>query len=136
MIYGIIVSPDAELRRWAEGALADLPLKLTSLPGLREAGLHMRNEIVQVAIVDLFLGPDNSGFDALKLLKKNEQLVFILLSRLRGRGLLERAFRYGASDTLVYPMEADTLRQTVLHRLQQIGEAVAVAIAEQDKTSP
>lgn len=136
MIYGIIVSPDAELRRWAESALSDMPLKLTLLPSLREAGQHMRNEIVQIAIVDLFLGPDTSGFDALKLLKKNEQLVFILLSRLKGRGLLERAFRYGASDTLVYPMEADTLRQTVLHRLQQIGEAVAVTMTEQSKTNP
>jgi DNA-binding NarL/FixJ family response regulator len=55
----------------------------------------------------------------LKSLKRiKENCSFVLLTRMRTRAVIERAFRYGAQDVLPYPVSSVVLRDTILHRLE------------------
>jgi len=122
----LLVSADRELARFLKSALRDTPLKVT----YETASVKMAADIVAghpigLTVLDFFL-PDSSGLEALKVLKRvNEQGLFLLLTRLRTRIVLERAFRLGAQDVLHYPVSEMTLRDTILHRLaaQALGDA-------------
>ncbi len=117
----ILLSVDKDLKKFVKLALEGLPIKIVAEVGhLKEAMEGLQKLSAKIVIVDLFLA-ENSGLDAVKMLKKmDESLVAILLSRMRGRGTLERAFRHGANDVLVYPMPVEQLRQTLLHRLDRM----------------
>jgi response regulator of citrate/malate metabolism len=70
-----------------------------------------------LVIIDLFL-PGTSGMEVLKVLQQmHGSAGCILITRINTRGMLDRAFRYGARDVLIYPVDAETLRHTVAHRL-------------------
>lgn len=123
MIKAIVLTQDKEMRNFVHGAAEGLEMKIAGDCGtVKEALDIFRQEPVRIVIVDLFLG-ETTGLDAIKTFKKmDETLTVILLTRLSGRGLLEKAFRFGAGDTLVYPCEAEALRQTIAHRLEQIDD--------------
>lgn len=82
----------------------------------------IRQEPVDILVADLFLG-ETTGLDFVKTLKKNDdRLTFILVTRVKDRALVDRAFRFGAADVLPYPLGKDTLRETVKHRLHWLGQ--------------
>jgi CitB family two-component system response regulator MalR len=115
----LLICRDKELRNLIKKALADLPVHITkecdSAKGVSEAMIANRADLV---ILDLFL-PGASGLEVMKILKKlNEHAEFVLITRLRTRTAIDRAFRNGALDVLVYPFALDTLKQTVAHRLE------------------
>jgi DNA-binding NarL/FixJ family response regulator len=108
-------------------AARDLPgLKLEHEATSTKAAVDaIRKEPVDILVADLFLG-DSSGLDFLKTLKKiNERLTFILVTRVKDRALVDRAFRFGAADVLPYPLGKDTLRETLKHRLHWISHTAA-----------
>ena len=115
------ISCDMELRRFIKKSLAESTVKVSAeCSSLKETVEKYRNDQVPVIIVDFFI-PETSGIEVMKQLKKmNENLIIILLSRLRNKALMEKAFRFGADDVLVLPVSADTLRETVLHRIRNV----------------
>lgn len=125
MIKAVVITQDKEMKSLVHEAAEGLEMKIAGdCRTLKEAIEVFRQEPVKVVILDLFLG-ESTGLDAIKSLKKmDETLTIILLSRMSGRGLLEKAFRFGAGDTLIYPCAADTLRQTIAHRLGRIDDGM------------
>lgn len=125
MIKAIVLTQDKEMKDFIHRAAEGLEMKIAADCRTMKAALDVfRQESVQVVILDLFLG-ETTGLDAIKTFKKmDETLTLILLSRMNGRGLLERAFRFGAGDTLIYPCEAEALRQTIAHRLDRIDDGM------------
>jgi DNA-binding response OmpR family regulator len=115
----ILVSEDRELCKLLKFALRETPIKVThevSSPKMA-ADLFAQNPLALV-VLDYFI-PASSGLDTLKLLKRmNEEGLFMLITRMRMRDILERAFRMGAQDVIHYPISAEILRDTILHRLQ------------------
>lgn len=127
MIQMVVIIQDKEMRRWVRKAAEGLPLKVAAeCRTVKEAIDVFRQGNIKLVILDLFLG-DSSGLDGIKSLKKmDDNLAFILLSRMSGRGLLDKAFRYGAGDVLEYPCKAETLRAVLQHRLDCLDNGMVV----------
>lgn len=115
----MLVTADKELARVVKLALRDTPVKITmeiSDPNLVADAIAQHPSTL--VLLDLFL-PQSSGLDMLKRGKQvNENGLFVLLTRIRTRNLIERAFRLGAQDVIHYPVSGEVLRDTILHRLQ------------------
>jgi len=127
----MIMSADKELITKITEASADLPVRFEfQCARIKTALDHFQESTVKLAILDLFL-PDSTGLDALKTLKKvDETIKVILVSRLRTRSTLDRAFRHGAADVIIYPAQAETIRQVLLHRLSRM-ENEKLTLAQQ-----
>jgi DNA-binding NarL/FixJ family response regulator len=119
----LLMSADKEFLRQAHQALEGLPVKVVGeCARFRRAMDIMHEAPCRIVIIDMFL-PESSGIELVKQIKQqDEKIVLVLLSRMRGRSMLDRAFRHGATDILPYPMQVDTLRQTVLHRLSRLSD--------------
>ena len=130
----MLVTADKEMVRWAKAALRDSTAKIAvECSTVKAAVDELAKNQVAMVVLDLFL-PGSSGIELLKSLKRvNENCVTLLLSRMRTRLLLERAFRQGAQDVLLYPVSAEIFRDTILHRLatEPLVEADASAEAQQ-----
>lgn len=115
----MLVSEDRMLAKMVKEALAGSGARLTSVCGSpRAASDAFQQAPPTMVVVETFL-PDSSGLEILKVLKRmNEKCLFVMLSRLRTRSSIERAFRLGAHDVLTFPLDGDSLRQTLLHRLE------------------
>jgi len=115
----MLVTDDVELNRVVKAALADTPARVTlECKSARVAAEVFAKAVPTLVILDMFL-PHSSGLDMLKTLKKiNENCLFVMLTRLRTRNMIERAFRFGAQDVLIYPVDGDVLRDSILHRLE------------------
>ena len=127
MIKAVVITRDKEMNALIHQAVEGLSVKIVGdCRSVKEAVEVFRHESVRLVVLDLFLG-ESSGLDAIKTLKKmDETLTIILLSRMSGRSLLEKAFRFGAGDTLIYPCGLDSLRQTIAHRLDRIDDGMVV----------
>jgi DNA-binding NtrC family response regulator len=124
MIKAVALTQDKEIKGLIHKAVEGLEMKIADCRTVKQALDIFRQEPVKMVILDLFLG-ESSGLDAIKTFRKmDETLTIVLLSRMSGRSLLEKAFRFGAGDTLIYPCEAETLRQTVAHRLDRISDGM------------
>lgn len=128
----LLVTADKELSRVVKLALHDTPAKVTMECATgRLAVEHFSQMVPSMVILDLFV-PETSGLEVLKSLKKiNEACLYVLLTRMRTRNILERAFRQGAQDVLMYPMSTDVLRETILHRLE--AEPMAETNVDQEQ---
>lgn len=113
-----LVTLDSELKKLVKEAIEDVHIRIASeCATTKEAIEAYRTNQVPLIIVDLFI-PDTSGLDLIKTMKKiNETINFLLITRVKSRGLMERAFRHGAADTLIYPCSKEAIRDTILHRL-------------------
>jgi len=127
----ILVSEDKELAKLVKSSLLDTTARLVAVCGNVRDTLDMFQKAQpDMVILDTFL-PDSSGLEVLKSLKRlNENCVFVMLSRLRTRSAIERAFRLGSHDVLHFPLDAEVLRQTILHRF----ESQVTQRAEDSKT--
>lgn len=125
MIKAVVLTQDKEMKAVIHQAVEGLELKIAGdCRTVKEAIEIFRQESVKIVILDLFLG-ETTGLDAIKTFKKmDETLTIILLTRMTGRGLLEKAFRFGAGDTLAYPCDTKALRQTIAHRLDRIDDGM------------
>jgi PleD family two-component response regulator len=115
----MLVSEDKELAKKLKDCLQGTEARLVAIcdtaQGATESFQQTRPTLV---VLETFL-PGSSGLDVLKNLKRmDEHCVYILLSRLRTRGTVERAFRMGAHDVLMFPLDYEVVRQTILHRLE------------------
>ncbi|RZA08758.1 MAG: response regulator [Proteobacteria bacterium] len=132
----LLTADPVQMKEFRE-ALRDLPgLKVEQEAQSTKAALDsLRREPADILIADLFLGESASGLDFLKTIKKsNDRITFILVTRIKDRGLVDRAFRFGAADVLPYPMAKDTLRETLKHRLHWLaGTAAHLAKAEAEE---
>lgn len=115
----MLVSEDRELAKKVKIALSDSSARLTSVcTGSREATETFQQTAPELVVLETFL-PESSGLDMLKVFKRmNEKCLFVMLSRLKTRSAIERAFRLGAHDVLLFPLDDEILRQTLLHRLK------------------
>ncbi len=129
----VVLSKDLNLRKEIKKALNGLSVKIIAEANtIKEAVEAMRSASTKMILVDMFLG-DISGLDATKSLKKvDDSLVIILISRLKNRLMVERAFRYSATDYLIYPFQQETLRTVVLHRLEQIEAESMISFQDQE----
>lgn len=120
----MLVSADKEIERLLTEALAGTGARIAPrCASAREAAEMFSQGIFSLAVIDMFL-PESSGLETLRQLKRiHDKGAFLLLTRVRTRSILERAFRLGAQDTLFYPVDGETLRDTILHRLR--GEQLA-----------
>jgi DNA-binding NarL/FixJ family response regulator len=119
MINAILITSDADLAKGVKAAIDGLPIQLGGVcSGMKSAMELFRGGSIRIVILDLFL-PESSGLDALKLLKKiDETVLVVMITRIRMRSVIDRAFRFGASDVLPYPAGPETIRQVLLHRLE------------------
>jgi len=115
----LLVTEDRELGNRIRDTLRDTKAKLIGVCGtFRTAVDVFQKTHPNMVVLETFL-PESSGLEALKNFKQmNEHCVFVMLSRLRTRSALERAFRLGAHDVLLFPVDMEILRQTILHRLK------------------
>ncbi len=115
----LLVSEDKELAKIVIDSLRDTRARLVAVCGTyKNATETYQQALPDMVILETFL-PESSGLDMLKKLKRiNENCVFVMLSRLRTRSAIERAFRLGAHDVLQFPLDAEVIRQTILHRLK------------------
>ena len=115
----MLVSADKEMAKVVKMALRDTPAKVAlEFDNPRAAATALAKTPISMVILDLFL-PGSSGLEMLKILKRvSENGLFLLLTRIRTRTVIERAFRFGAQDVLHYPVSTDILRDTILHRLE------------------
>lgn len=129
----VVLSKDLNLRKEIKKALNGVAVKIIAEANtVKEAVEAMRSASTKMILVDMFLG-DISGLDATKSLKKvDDSLIIILISRLKNRLMVERAFRYSATDYLIYPFQEDTLRTVVLHRLEQIESDSMISFQDQE----
>lgn len=115
----LLVSSDRELSRMLKLALRETQAKVafeTASP--KSAADILAAHPGAMVVLDLFV-PESSGLEVLKTLKRvNESGLFLFLTRMRTRTLIERAFRLGAQDVLHWPVSTDVLRNTILHRLE------------------
>lgn len=126
MIQMVVLLSDNELKKIVRQAAEGIVKIAAECRTTKEATDILRQGSVRIVVLDLFLG-GSSALDAIKTFKKmDENLALILLSRMRGRGVLEKAFRFGAADVLLYPCRAETLRNTLLHRLERMEEDMYV----------
>lgn len=118
----IFVTRDPEMLKQFRAAVDGLMLLISGeAKSAKQAIEAYRQDAADLMIVDLFLG-ESSGLDLVKTIKKvNERLVIILVTRMKERSIVDRAFRFGASDVLVYPLGKDVLRETIKHRLHYLG---------------
>jgi DNA-binding NtrC family response regulator len=130
----ILFSKDKTLLKEIRETLIDLPIKIVAeVDSMKKAIEAMRSASTKMIILDMFLG-EISGLDATKSLKKvDDSLVIILISRLKNRIMVERAFRYSATDYLIYPFQPSTLKNVVLHRLEQMDSESLISFQEQEK---
>jgi len=129
----MLVSADKELGKVIKTALSSTPVRLSlEFNNAKAASDALAISPISMVILDLFV-PGSSGLEVLKALKRvNENCLFLLLSRMRTRTVIERAFRYGAQDVLPYPVSNEVLRDTILHRL----ESQPLADAEDQESKP
>lgn len=115
----MLVSQDMHLAKMVKEALRESGARLTSICGdSRSATESFQLHPPELVVLETFV-PESSGLEILKLLKRmNENCLFVMLSRMRTRSMIERAFRLGAHDVLTFPLDAESLRQTILHRLE------------------
>lgn len=115
----MLVSEDRELAKVVKEALRESGARLTAICGdSRSAAESLQQHPPALVVVETFL-PESSGLEMLKVLKRmNEKCLFVMLSRMRTRSMIERAFRLGAHDVLTFPLDKESLRQTILHRLE------------------
>lgn len=118
----VLVCSDPEMKLFVRKALEDVPVRISrECASPKEAAEAYAEGSVEYLIVDTFL-PGSSSLEVMKVMKKmNEAVQIIIISRLRTRSTIDRAFRMGAMDILVYPFQAETLKQTMLHRLEKGG---------------
>jgi DNA-binding NtrC family response regulator len=128
----LLISADKEFLKVAGQALEGLPVKVVGeCARFRRAMDIMHETPCRILIIDIFL-PESSGIELIKQIKeRDDKIVLVLLSRMRGRSLLDRAFRHGATDILPYPLQADTLRQTILHRLSRLSDDSMITFQNQ-----
>ena len=115
----MLVSEDRALAKIVKKALQGSGARLTSIcASAKDASDNFQKSLPKMVVLETFL-PDSSGPDVLKVLKRmNDKCLFVMLSRLRTRSSIERAFRLGAHDVLTFPLDGESLRQTLLHRLE------------------
>jgi response regulator of citrate/malate metabolism len=125
----MLVSQDRELARVIRDALRDTPVKVAlEATSSKEASDGLAMLDLGLVVLDMFF-QGSSGLEMAKNLKRvKEDCNFMLLTRMRTRAVIERAFRYGVQDVLHYPVGTDILRDTILHRL----EAVPLIEADDD----
>jgi len=128
----IILSQNVTLRKEIKEALIEVQVKiLAEAETIKQTVEAMQMAPTKLILVDMFLG-EISGLDAAKSLKKvDDSITIILISRLKSRAMVERAFRFGAADYLIYPFAAETLRSAVSHRLEQIRIEATLSFQEQ-----
>ncbi len=137
----MLVSEDKELAKMVKEALRDTGARLVAVCGTtHEARDSFQQHAPSLVIVETFL-PESSGLEILPALKRmNEKCLFIMLSRLRNRSMIERAFRQGAHDVFTFPLCQDSLRNTLLHRLFEESpmeeEELASSKAQTAKPAP
>jgi DNA-binding response OmpR family regulator len=126
MSGAMIVSVDKELIKFVKAALREIGMSLTGEYGSSKDALEAyKDASTDLVILDTFL-PATSGMEVMANLKRmNEQGSFLLLSRLRTRMALEKSFRLGAQDVLLYPVAADVLRDTIQRRQAQQAQQEA-----------
>jgi two-component system chemotaxis response regulator CheY len=114
----ILITNDREQQKVLRHALRDSPVKVAAeCSDLNSAIEAFKNAPSALTIVDLFI-PGSSGIEVVKSLKRiNEKGIFLLLSRVRTRSMIEKAFLAGALDVIIYPASDDFLKNTILHRL-------------------
>jgi response regulator of citrate/malate metabolism len=117
----MLVSQDRELARVLRAALRDTPVKLAlEANSVKEASDGLAMVDFGLVVLDMFL-EGSSGLEMAKRLKRiKEDCNFMLITRMRTRSVIERAFRYGVQDVIHYPVDIDILRDTILHRLEAV----------------
>jgi CitB family two-component system response regulator MalR len=119
MFHALVVSDDKTLVSRVREALDQLPVKILKVcVSTKDCLDMMHSEAVHLVIVDYFV-PENCGVDVVKTLKQvKEDVIFVLLNRVRTRSVIDRAFRFGANDVLPYPLDGDILRETLIRRVE------------------
>jgi response regulator NasT len=113
----VLVSADATLYKRLKTALEQNKLGVATVVHDSKTALELcRQHPPVLAVIDLFL-PAMSGLELIQKLKQNQDLRIMLISRVRTRHLLERAFRYGADDILILPFTDETFLSYAFQRL-------------------
>lgn len=133
----MLITGDKEINRVVKRCLRETPVRVTTeCDSAKTAQDLYAKAAAPLVVIDMFI-PETSGLEMIKSLKKiNENCLFVMLTRLRTRSVIERAFRFGAHDVLVYPVSPDVLRDTILHRLEDQPVQDTEAPEEQAPTKP
>ena len=113
----LIVSLDKTLSKRLKSALEQSRIgPVSEATDTRVAIEYVKQQKPSLVVIDLFL-PATSGVELLHKLKQNSDCHVMLITRVRNRHLLERAYRYGADEVLVLPFSDETFLSFAFQRV-------------------
>jgi DNA-binding response OmpR family regulator len=115
----MLVTNDKELVKMIRESLRETTARLSGVAGSMKAATDGVQQLQPtLVILDTFV-PGSSGLEVLNSIKRmSENCLFVMLSRLRTRTAVEKAFRLGAHDVLCFPLDTEVIRHTILHRVE------------------
>jgi EAL domain-containing protein (putative c-di-GMP-specific phosphodiesterase class I)/DNA-binding response OmpR family regulator len=110
----LILDDDAAVGAFVRDALSGSRYQTEWCSDVEGALRSVQDDVPDLALVDIDLGPQSSGWDFLRAIRANEATAGIPVVMLTGHSdtlSRERSLRYGADRFLVKPVSAETLRR-------------------------
>lgn len=92
--------------------LIDCTFEVTTVSTVTDGISYIKNKKYDILLLDLTL-PDFSGFDLLKSIKNHYSLPIIITSAFSETKIKVQAFKYGASDYMVKPIDLEELEARI-----------------------
>ena len=104
----LLVEDDEITARWMQGFLQMCNFDVTNVHTVTDALAYIKQHKYQILLLDLGL-PDFTGFDLLQNIKNSVSLPIIVISAHSDTSTKVKAFKYGASDYMVKPIDLEEL---------------------------
>ncbi len=108
----LIVEDDEVAAGWMQDFLEECTFSVVSVHTITDALSQINQNDFQILLLDLNL-PDFSGFELLKNLKNSVALPVIVISAYSNTEKKVKAFKYGASDYMVKPIDFEELEARI-----------------------
>ena len=109
----LIVEDDEETALWTKEYLQDCNFNITIFSTITDAIYSIQFNKYDLIVLDLNF-PDYNGFELLKFLNKNKiKIPTIIVSAYSGKKTKLQAFKYGASDYMIKPIDFEELEARI-----------------------
>ena len=109
----LLVEDDTDIILWIESYLEEFGYKVNSLDTVTDAISHIKQKHYDLVILDINL-PDFLGYEVLKYVQeKSIQIPIIVISAYSDQKTKLHAFKLGASDYMVKPLDLEELEARI-----------------------
>jgi len=115
----LLVEDDSDIIVWIESYLEEFGYQVNSLDTVTDAISHIKQSHYDVVILDINL-PDFLGYEVLKYIRENNiQLPVIVISAYSDQKTKIHAFKLGACDYMVKPLDLEELEARISVHLRK-----------------